>query len=85
MTFEQFLMTKCMEDTHALDDDLPDVYEAWIVEQDVSDIIKWATEWHSYLLEDANKYKVAFDVKFKGSTPDDLEKLLKGTNENNNN
>lgn len=57
-------MVKCMEQTHALDDDLPDVYEAWIVEQDVSDIIKWATEWHNYLLEDAQKYKVAVDVKF---------------------
>jgi hypothetical protein len=79
MKFEDFLMVKCMEQTHALDDDLPDVYEAWIVEQDVSDIIKWATEWHNYLLEDAQKYKVAFDVKFKGSTPDDLEKLIKET------
>lgn len=67
MKFEDFLMVKCMEQTHALDDDLPDVYEAWIVEQEVSDIIKWATEWHNYLLEDAKKYKykVAYDVEFK--------------------
>lgn len=82
MIFEQFLMVKCMEQTHALDDDLPDVYEAWIVEQDISDIIKWATEWHNYLLEDAKKYKVAFDVKFRDSTPDDIERLV---NENYNN
>lgn len=82
MKFEDFLMVRCMEQTHALDDDLPDVYEAWIVEQDIEGIIKWATEWHNYLLEDAKKYKVAFDVKFRDSTPDDIERLV---NENNNN
>lgn len=57
-------------------------YEEWIVDQDVEDIIKWATEWHNYLLEDAKKYKIAVDVKFEDSTPDDIERLV---NENNNN
>lgn len=68
MRFEDFLLVKCMEQPHALDDDLSDVYEAWIVEQDVSDIIKWATEWHNYLLEDA--------ISLRASTPDDIEKLV---------
>ena len=45
-TFEEYLMGKCMEDTHALDDMLPDVYEDWIGEQDVEDIIEWAEKWN---------------------------------------
>ena len=35
-------MMFCAEDTHALDDMLPDVYEGWIVEQDTERIIKLA-------------------------------------------
>ena len=40
--FEEYLMVKCIKYTHALDDMLPDVYESWITEQDIEDIIAWA-------------------------------------------
>lgn len=45
-TFFEYLMVKCMDETHALDDDLPDMYESWIVEQDIEEIIEWADKWH---------------------------------------
>lgn len=45
MTFYDFLMAKCQEYTHALDDDLPDVFESWIVDRDLMEIINWAEEW----------------------------------------
>ena len=45
-TFFEYLMGKCIEDTHALDDMLPDVFEDWIVDQDTADIIEWAEKWH---------------------------------------
>lgn len=35
-----------MDETHALDDDIPDMYESWIVEQDIEEIIEWADKWH---------------------------------------
>ena len=44
-TFTEYLMEKCMNETHALDDMLPDVYEDWVVEQDIEDIIDWAEKW----------------------------------------
>jgi hypothetical protein len=44
-TFREYLMEKCMNETHALDDMLPDVYEDWITAQDVEDIIDWAEKW----------------------------------------
>ena len=40
--FEEYLMMVCAEDTHALDDMLPDVYEDWIAEQDIEDVIDLA-------------------------------------------
>ena len=44
--FEQYLQFKFMEDEpQVLDDDIPDAYESWIVEQDIDDVIKWATEY----------------------------------------
>ena len=45
-TFAEYLMGRCVEDTHALDDDLPDVYVDWVSEQDIEDIIEWADKWH---------------------------------------
>lgn len=45
-TFAEYLTGKCIDDTHALDDDLPDVYSEWVVEQDIDDIIEWADKWH---------------------------------------
>lgn len=43
--FQEYLMGKCIEDTHALDDDLPDAFEDWICEQGVENIIYWAEIW----------------------------------------
>jgi hypothetical protein len=44
--FEQYLQFKFMEDEpQVLDDDIPDAYESLIVEQDIDDVIKWATEY----------------------------------------
>jgi hypothetical protein len=44
--FEQYLQFKFMEDEpQVLDDDIPDAYESWIVEQDIDDVIKWANEY----------------------------------------
>jgi len=41
--FEEYLMCKCMEDEPSFTDDMyPDVYESWIVEQDIDDVIRWA-------------------------------------------
>ena len=45
-TFDEYLMCKCIDDTHALDDDLPDAFEGWITEQDIEDVISWAQRWH---------------------------------------
>jgi len=44
-SFKEYLMGRCLEDTHAPDDDLPDYFEDWIVDQDVYDVIKWAALW----------------------------------------
>ena len=46
-TFQEYLMARCMEDTHALDDMLPDVYNDWITSQDVEDIIEYAEKWRN--------------------------------------
>ena len=44
--FEQYLQFKFLEDEpQVLDDDIPDAYESWIVEQDIDDVIKWADEY----------------------------------------
>jgi len=43
--FYDFLMVKCIEDTHALDDMLPDVFESWICDADVEDIMEWGDEY----------------------------------------
>ena len=45
MKFEDFLMVRCMEQTHALDDDLPDVYEYWVANLRVEEVIQLAEEW----------------------------------------
>ena len=46
----------CLEDTHALDDDLPDTFEDWITEQDVDDIIAWANVYgENKVLEGLNR------------------------------
>ena len=46
ISFEEYLMGICAEDTHALDDMLPDVYNDWITQQDVEDVIDWARKWY---------------------------------------
>jgi hypothetical protein len=44
-------MEKCIEDAHAIDDMLPDVFENWIMEQDIEDVIDWMEKWHSELIQ----------------------------------
>ena len=40
-----------MDDTHALDDDLPDTFNNWLVEQDPTNIIRYAKDWHKVISE----------------------------------
>lgn len=48
-------MEKCINDTHALDDDLPDVFESWVSEQDVAQVIEWAEEWGKLITKEQNE------------------------------
>lgn len=44
--FFEYLMVKCMEDEPMYTDDMyPDVFEDWIIKQDIDDIIRWAEQW----------------------------------------
>lgn len=47
----EYLMERCMDDTHALDDMLPDVFEDWLGELDVDDLVSYAEIWHKEQLE----------------------------------
>ena len=42
--FFEYLMSICIEETHCLDDMAPDVFESWLVDQDIDDIIEWANK-----------------------------------------
>lgn len=44
MKFEEFLTDKHAEDYHGLDDEMPDAFEAWLVELDIDTIIDYANE-----------------------------------------
>lgn len=43
--FEDFLMSKHGDQYTGLDDGMPDDYEAWLLELDVNDLIKWANDY----------------------------------------
>ena len=43
--FFEYLMVICMEETHCLDDMAPDVFESWLPEQDIEDIMEWADQY----------------------------------------
>ena len=43
--FFEYLMSICIEETHCLDDMAPDVFESWLVDQDIDDIIEWANKY----------------------------------------
>ena len=52
--FEFFLQMKHMEqEPQILDDDLPDAFNDWIVNQDIDDIIYWANEYAKTFREEA--------------------------------
>jgi len=61
-TFQEYLMARCMEDTHALDDMLPDVYSDWITSQDVEDIIEYAEKWRN-VTPTVSKVEEVEDIK----------------------
>ena len=55
-TFEEYLKElHCKEHPMILDDDLLDAYDAWLVEIEVDDWIKYAEEWHNIILADIKK------------------------------
>ena len=40
--FDEYLMSVFIDIEHPTDDMAPDMYESWVAEQDVQDIIDWA-------------------------------------------
>lgn len=45
-TFEEYLEYRCFdENPTVLDDDMPDIFDAWLGEQDVSSIMIYADGW----------------------------------------
>ena len=48
-TFENFLIDKHAKQYDGLDDEMPDNYEAWLVDLDVSKVIEYAEEWGASL------------------------------------
>lgn len=44
-TFEKYLEENVWEAEGILDDDMPDAFEAWLVEMDVAQVMEYAEEW----------------------------------------
>ena len=43
--FESYLIDKHAAQYTGLDDEMPDDYEAWLLDLDIVDVIQWANEW----------------------------------------
>lgn len=53
--FEDFLQEKHAWQYEGLDDEMPDDYERWLTELDITDVIKWADEYAELYARSAPK------------------------------
>ena len=47
MTFKEYLELKHSEHYMGTDDDMPDRFEAWVIDLDFDELVKHATNWNT--------------------------------------
>jgi len=65
--FDDFLMNVFTEETNLLDDDIPDGFEDWIVEQDVESIMRLAELYGKQRFIEGKKSIYSKRRKYEGS------------------
>ena len=65
--FDDFLMNVFTEETNLLDDDIPDGFEDWIVEQDVESIMRLAELYGKQKFIEGKKSIYSKRRKYEGS------------------